>query len=117
MFDGQALEGELNSAIRANVEAISLMERYGKGKAEKEAAYNVALASRIAALRADGVAAGLCDKLAKGSREVAEAFVAWQCEEALYAAAKENVMLHKRRADVARERMQREWSATAGRAL
>ena len=111
MFDGMALEQELNNAIRANIEAIGLMESYGVSKAEKEAAYNVALASAIAEIRANGGAASLAEKLAKGRKEVAAAYVAWQMDEALYAGAKENVMLHKRRADVARERMQREWSA------
>lgn len=111
MFDGTALEQELNSAISANIQAISQMESYGKSKAQKEAEYNVALASAIAEIRANGGAASLAEKLAKGKSEVAAKYVSWQHEEALFLAAKENVMLHKRRADVARERMQREWSA------
>ena len=117
MFDGYELTQELNGALIDNAEAIKQMEKYGKRKAEKEAKYNVLLASKIAQIRANGGAASLAEKLAKGDKSVAEAYVDWQCDEALYYAAKENVMLHKRRADVARERAQREWSATQGRAM
>lgn len=117
MFDGYELNLELDNALSANTEAIKQMENYGRSKAQKEAAYNVVLASTIAELRANGEAASIVEKLAKGKKDVAAAYVDWQCEEALYTAAKENVMLHKRRADVARERMQREWAATGGRAL
>lgn len=116
MFNGQELEQEINSAISANIQAIKLMEQYGKDKAAKEADYNVRLASAIAEIRANGGAASTAEKLAKGQKDVAAAYVEWQCLEAMYAGAKENVMLHKRRADVARERMSREWS-TEGRAL
>lgn len=110
MPNGFDLTNQHYSALNANHEAIKTMEGYAKSKAEKEAAYNVALAQRITHLRAQGEAAGLCEKLAKGSKDVAAAYVDWQCEEGLYAAAKEHVQLTKRRADAIRDQIQREWT-------
>lgn len=116
MPSGFELTQEHYLALDANAAAIKSMECYGKSKAEKEAAYNAALAKRIAELRADGVAAGICEKLAKGDKAVSMAYIDWQMEETLYAASKEHIQLTKRRADAIRDQMAREWTAAGGRA-
>ena len=115
-MSGFELTQEHFAALDANAEAIRTMRQMGESKAEKEAAYNVALAKAIMALRADGEAASVCEKLAKGQKDVARAYIDWQCAESLYAASKEHVQLTKRRADALRDQIAREWTAAGGRA-
>lgn len=103
-------------SLDANAAAIKQMEIYGRQKAEAEAEYNVALAKAMLALRANGTAASMCERLAKGDRDVAMQYIAWQNLETLYSAAKEHVQLTKRRADAIRDQIQREWTAAGGRA-
>ena len=116
MPSGFELTTDHYAALDANQAAIKTMRQYGESKAKKEAAYNVALATKIAELRTKGNPAGLCEKLAKGTKEVSEVYIAWQCEEALYTAAKEHVQLTKRRADAIRDQIQREYTQAGWRA-
>ena len=117
MFDGYELTQEIDNAIADTVSSIGEMEKYGKDKARLEATYNVLLAKKELEYRANNCPASMVKDLAKGDESVSAAYVEWQCAETMYSAAKENVMLHKRRADVARERIQREWAQTGMRAL
>lgn len=116
MPNGFELTQNHYQALDANDAAIREMRGHGEAKASKEAAYNVALASEIARLRAEGTPSGICEKLAKGARAVSMAYIDWQCEEALYTASKEHVQLTKRRADAIRDQIAREWAQAGGRA-
>ena len=113
---GFELTQEHYQALDANDSAIKLMEDYGRQKASAEAEYNVALAKAMLSLRGGGLAAAMCERCAKGEKEVALAYVAWQNLEVLYAASKEHVQLTKRRADAIRDQIQREYTAAGGRA-
>ena len=103
-------------ALDANEAAIRTMRQMGEKKAAKEADYNVALAKAMLDLRANGTAASMCERLAKGNKDVALAYVDWQNHETLYAAAKEHVQLTKRRADAIRDQIAREWTMAGGKA-
>lgn len=103
-------------ALDANDMAIRQMEEYGTEKAEAEADYNATLAKAMLELRAEGLAASMCEKVAKGQRDVAAKYIEWQTKEALYSASKEHVQLTKRRADAIRDQIAREWTAAGGRA-
>lgn len=107
--DGLMLQAELDGQLADNAEAIDAMRGSGRECARAEARYRTAKAARMLRLKADGFPASMAGDIAKGDPEVSGEYVAWKCAEADYRADQERVMLAKRRVDVLREQIARDW--------
>lgn len=107
--DGLVLQAELDGQLDENAKAIEDMRSSGRECARAEARYRAAKAAKMLRLKADGFPASMTSDIAKGDQEVSAMFVAWKCAEADAKADQERVMLAKRRVDVLREQISRDW--------
>lgn len=90
------LLNELNMLTNQLSEAIKIMARYGREKAEAEQNYKIALRQEALKLRAEKeMAVTLIDKVVYGSPDVADKRFKRDVAEAMYDTAKENINVLK----------------------
>lgn len=108
MISGQELFAE-RERIKNSLER-SLSRAYDNGieAAEKTRTYRILVAQKILALKAEGQAISIIDKIAKGDEAVAQAEFEMNVAEVKYKASNENIMAQKKlydsiEADIKRE--------------
>lgn len=108
MVSGQELFAE-RERIKNSLER-SLSRAYDNGieAAEKTRTYRILVAQKILALKAEGQAISIIDKIAKGDEAVAQAEFEMNVAEVKYKASNENIMAQKKlydsiEADIKRE--------------
>lgn len=108
MISGQELFAE-RKRIKNSLER-SLSRAYDNGieAAEKTRTYRILVAQKILALKAEGQAISIIDKIAKGDEAVAQAEFEMNVAEVKYKASNENIMAQKKlydsiEADIKRE--------------
>lgn len=90
------LLNELNMLTNQLSEAIKIMARYGKEKAEAEKNYKIALRQEALILRSEkDMAVTLIDKVVYGVSDVADKRFKRDVAEAMYETAKENINVLK----------------------
>lgn len=89
------LLNELNMLTKELSEAIKIMARYGKEKAEAEKNYKIALRQEALKLRSSDMAVTLIDKVVYGVPDVANKRFKRDVAEAMYETAKENINVLK----------------------
>lgn len=109
MSDGLMLEQELGNEIEAAFQANEEFRAAGIELAAKRAEARKALKTQMLAYRAQGYPATLIPKLAEGAEAVSNATFEADCAQAEYDAAREVVLLRKRKIDVIREQISRDW--------
>ena len=107
--DGLEMYQELTDALNDQDKAIDSMRNAAKDMATADCEFDIALAEAVVKSRMDGEAAALCKVIALGKRNVAEAKYRKIAAEAMWKVSQEDVNNRKRRIDVMREQMNREW--------
>lgn len=90
--------------------ALTESAKRGKAFAEAERDYRIALAEKMLLLRDQGQPATLVSDLARGDKTVAQKRFDRDCAEVVYDSAKEAINVYKKKIDVLREQIEREWS-------
>lgn len=115
-MSGLELQQALNETLAQNAQAISSMREAGIAKAKANAKFRAVFASTLLRYRADGkLPASILKEVARGDSIVSDALFETECADAEYDACREEVMLHKREADVLREQIQREFTQSGWR--
>ena len=107
------LLNELNMLTNQLSEAIKIMARYGKEKAEAEKNYKIALRQEALILRSEkDMAVTLIDKVVYGVSDVADKRFKRDVAEAVYQANQEAINSIKLQIRVIENQLSREWSST-----
>lgn len=108
MSDGVFDINSLNDLTKQLNHKVKILRSYGKDEAEKTKAYNVALASEITKLKAEGVPATIVEKIAKGN--IAKIIFDRDLARVMYETAQEDINATKLQIRVLESQIQREWS-------
>lgn len=111
MHDGvDLIEGICESLAEAD-RAVKDMARLGREKAEAERKYRVAKAKRMLYERdRNRTPVSIIGDIVKGQEDIAYLAFERDCAESVYDANRESVLLSKKKADIYREQVAREWS-------
>lgn len=113
------MEGDLWQEIRETQRllelALSESKRRGEVMVRAEAEYYTAKAEASFALKEEGVPVTFIQTVIKGVPEVCEAMTRYHAAQVEYENAREGRLVFKKRLDVLREQLQREWSEAGGR--
>ncbi len=102
------LWGDMTRTLELLDIAIPELKKRGRAMVKAEADYYTMKAHRTFEMKEDGLSAAMISLVIKGEcREELEAYHAAQVE---YDNAREAVMVYKKRVDVLREQIEREWS-------
>lgn len=116
MHDGVDLADGLHASLSEADRAIRDMARLGREKAEAERKYRIAKAKRLLYEREKNhTPVSIIADIVKGQEDVAYLAFERDCAESVYDANREAALLAKKRADIYREQISREWSQAAGR--
>ena len=111
MHDGVDLVEGLYSSLAEAGRAVQDMARLGREKAEAERKYRVAKAKRMLYERDQNrTPVSIIGDIVKGQEDIAYLAFERDCAECVYEANREAVLLAKKRADIYREQVAREWS-------
>jgi hypothetical protein len=89
---------------------INELEAYGKALAQKEMEYKIVLNQHILALRDEGQAVGIIDKIAYGIKEVAQKRLDRDIAETMFNVARERINGIKLKIRINEEQIKREWN-------
>lgn len=109
MYDGLDMAQGLMEAIDAADELLEQLAECGRKKAEAEREYRMAKRTRTLYERANGAPVSIIGDLVKGYADIANLALARDCAEAEYEATREAIMLNKRKIDIYREQLAREF--------
>ena len=111
MHDGVDLMEGLHDSLAEASQAVHDMARLGREKAEAERKYRIAKAKRMLYERdKNRTPVSIIGDIVKGQEDIAYLAFERDCAESVYDANREAVLLAKKRADIYREQMAREWS-------
>lgn len=111
MPDGLDLTGELFEADKRVAECISDMHSLGAKRAEAERRYRIAKRKRILYERDHNkTPVSIIADIVKGYEDIAQLAFERDCAQTEYDANYEAILYWKKRTDVLREQMAREWS-------
>jgi hypothetical protein len=99
----QALLKQLSATIKE-------LEQHGIELATKERDYKIILNQHVLALREDGIAVTLIDKVAYGIKEVAQARLDRDIADTMYNVCREKINGIKLKVRINEEQIKREWS-------
>jgi hypothetical protein len=89
---------------------INELEAHGKALAQREMEYKIVLNQHILALRDEGQAVGIIDKIAYGIKEVAQKRLERDIAETMFNVAKEKINGIKLKIRINEEQIKREWN-------
>jgi hypothetical protein len=89
---------------------INELEAHGKALAHKEMDYKITLNQHILALRDEGQAVGIIDKIAYGIKEVAQKRLERDIAETMLSVARERINGIKLKIRINEEQIKREWN-------
>lgn len=89
---------------------INELEQHGKALAHKEMEYKITLNQHILALRDEGQAVGIIDKVAYGIKDVAQKRLERDIAETMFNVAKEKINGIKLKIRINEEQIKREWN-------
>jgi hypothetical protein len=89
---------------------INELEAHGKALAHREMEYKIVLNQHILALRDEGQAVGIIDKIAYGIKEVAQKRLERDIAETMFNVAKEKINGIKLKIRINEEQIKREWN-------
>ena len=89
---------------------INELEQHGKALAQKEMEYKITLNQHILALRDEGQAVGIIDKVAYGIKDVAQKRLERDIAETMFNVAKEKINGIKLKIRINEEQIKREWN-------
>jgi hypothetical protein len=116
MSDGFELYEGLNHQLDLADNAIHQLAKLGREKAETEHDYRVALAKMELRERAENnTPVTIIGDICRGNPEIARLKVKRDCADSLYDACRESIYLYKKRADVYREQIAREYTQAGQR--
>ena len=110
-MDGMELYQELDKVLKQHQWCLKELRNSGSEFAEAERRYNTLKRKHILALRAQGEAVGIIDKIYKGIPEVADALFDMRVKEQLYKANQEAVMSTKLQIKIINENINRAYSS------
>jgi hypothetical protein len=89
---------------------INELEAHGKALAQREMDYKITLNQHILALRDEGQAVGIIDKIAYGIKEVAQKRLERDIAETMLSVAREKINGIKLKIRINEEQIKREWN-------
>lgn len=111
MSDAFELFNELDEALDRTAELVSDMHVLGRKKSEAEKAYRVAKQRRILFERTqNNTPVSIIADVVKGYEDIAELAFRRDCAQTDYDANYEAILFWKKKVDVLREQLQREWA-------
>lgn len=109
--DPFAMYAELDDALDRAAACVSEMHELGRIKSEAERDYRVAKQKRILFERTqNGTPVSIIADVVKGYEDIAELALKRDCAQTDYDANYEAILYWKKRVDVLREQLQREWA-------
>lgn len=109
-MSGQQMMVGLTDSLDEAENAIDQMVPLGKAKARTEREYRIAKAKKILALREKGVPVTIIGDIVKGDEAISLLAYKRDCAEVVYQANYESVLLSKKRSDVFKDIIAREWN-------
>jgi len=104
------LVNEQQALLKQLSATINELESNGRNLAEAEMEYKIVLNQHVLALRNEGTAVTLIDKVAYGVKEVAEKRLNRDIAETMYNVAREKINGIKLKIRINEEQIKREWS-------
>lgn len=101
---------EQQSLLKQLSATINELEQHGKALAQKEMEYKITLNQHILALRDEGQAVGIIDKVAYGIKDVAQKRLERDIAETMFNVAKEKINGIKLKIRINEEQIKREWN-------
>ena len=110
-MDGTTLYDQRQQAINSLKNSMEKFYQNGVAYAEANRIYRQTMRQKVLALKAEGYAVTLIERLAKGDADVAEAEFNKNVAETLYKASAENINIQKLILRSLEEEIAREWRA------